>query len=68
MPGDVVKFADPQKGKQKGFVSNMEVIGAIKILSTNLVLQNVDCKELMPLQVCKGDVTLVNLQRQLAMI
>ena len=48
----MVKFSDPQKGKQKGFISDVEVISGIKILATHRVLYHVDCKELRPIQVC----------------
>ena len=51
LPGDVVKFSDVQKGTQKGFVYNVEVVASVNVLVANQNFHNVDCKELSPLQV-----------------
>lgn len=51
LPGDVVKFSDVQKGTQKGFVCNVEVVASVNVLVANQNFHNVDCKELSPLQV-----------------
>ena len=51
LPGDVVKFSDVQKGTQKGFVCNVEVVANVNVLVANQNFHNVDCKELSPLQV-----------------
>ena len=51
LPGDVVKFSDVQKGAQKGFVCNVEVVANVNVLVANQNFHNVDCKELSPLQV-----------------
>lgn len=40
-----------QKGTQKGFVCNVEVVASVNVLVANQNFHNVDCKELSPLQV-----------------
>lgn len=51
LPGDVVKFSDVRRGAQKGFISNVEVVASVKVLLANQIFNNVDCKDLSPLQV-----------------
>ena len=51
LPGDVVKFSDVRQGAQKGFISNVEVVASVKVLLANQIFNNVDCKDLSPLQV-----------------
>ncbi|XP_048575848.1 (E3-independent) E2 ubiquitin-conjugating enzyme UBE2O isoform X2 [Nematostella vectensis] len=51
LPGDVVKHADQSRPiKQKGFISDVEVIASVKVIAANQVVTNIDCRELSPLQ------------------
>jgi len=54
LPGDVVKYSDVNRGTQKGFISNVEVVASVKVLVANQIFTNVDCKDLSPLQVRYG--------------
>lgn len=51
LPGDVVKLADPSLSKQKGFISDVDVCASVKVLAAGQTVKNIDCKELLPLQV-----------------
>jgi len=51
LPGDVVKLADPNLSKQKGYVSDVDVIASVKVLAAGQIVKNIDCRELHPLQV-----------------
>lgn len=51
LPGDVVRLSDAGQETQKGFVNDVEVLADVRILGTNQVITQVDCRELEPLQV-----------------
>jgi len=48
--GDVVRWSDKSKGKQKGQIQDVDIYVDLKVVGTNHVLKNISSKKLMPLE------------------
>lgn len=52
MPGDVVRKVCEGKPSQFGYCENIDIYATVKILNTNKVIENINCRNFTHTKVC----------------